>query len=36
MAICGLNPTVKEVFDMAGFSAMFDVYETEEEALKHL
>ena len=34
MAICGLNPTVKEVFDMAGFSAMFDVYETEEEALK--
>lgn len=35
MAICGLNPTVKEVFDMAGFSAMFDVYETEEEALKN-
>jgi anti-sigma B factor antagonist len=35
MAICSLNPTVKEVFDMAGFSAMFDVYETEEEALKH-
>jgi len=34
MAICGLNPTVKEVFDMAGFSAMFDVFETEEEALK--
>lgn len=35
MAICGLNPTVKEVFDMAGFSAMFDVYETEEDALKN-
>lgn len=36
LVICGLNPTVKEVFDMAGFSAMFDVYDTEEEALKHI
>ena len=34
IAICCLNPTVKEVFDMAGFTAMFDVYETEKEALK--
>lgn len=33
MAICSLNPTVAEVFRMSGFSQMFDVFGTEEEAV---
>jgi anti-anti-sigma factor len=33
MVICELNPTVKEVFRMSGFSQMFTVTETEAEGL---
>ena len=33
LVICGLNPTVKEVFRMSGFSQMFTVLETEAEGL---
>jgi anti-anti-sigma factor len=33
LVICGLNPTVKEVFRMSGFSQMFAVLETEAEGL---
>jgi len=33
LVVCGLNPTVKDVFRMSGFSTMFEVFETEEEAL---
>jgi anti-anti-sigma factor len=33
MVICSLNPTVAEVFRMSGFSQMFAVCDTEDEAL---
>ena len=33
LALCSLNPTVADVFRMSGFSQMFDVFDTEEEAL---
>ena len=33
LLLCNLNPTVKEVFKISGFSSMFGVYENEEEAL---
>lgn len=33
LRICGLNPTVREVFDISGFSTILNVSETEEEAL---
>jgi anti-sigma B factor antagonist len=33
LVICCLNPTVAEVFRMSGFSSMFPVFATEEEAL---
>ena len=31
--ICNLNVTVKEVFDMSGFSMIFNIFETECEAM---
>lgn len=31
--LCGLHPYVQEVFDMAGFSQLFTIFGTEEEAL---
>ena len=34
LAICSPNITVKDVLDMSGFSTMFGVFETEEEALE--
>jgi anti-anti-sigma factor len=33
LALCNLNPTVADVFRMSGFGQMFDVFDTEEEAL---
>ena len=33
MALCGMNPTVKEVFDISGFSGIFKIMETRAEAL---
>jgi len=33
LVICCLNPTVSEVFRMSGFSRMFAVFDTEQEAL---
>jgi len=32
LRICNLNATVKEVFDMSGFSMIFNIFETESEA----
>jgi anti-sigma B factor antagonist len=34
LVVCELNPTVREIFKMSGFSTMFDVYDSEEEALQ--
>ena len=32
--ICGLNNTVKEVFDISGFHMIFSIYDDEEAALE--
>jgi anti-anti-sigma factor len=32
MALCGLQPTVKQVFDIAGFGALFPIVATREDA----
>jgi anti-sigma B factor antagonist len=34
LALCRMNELVKEVFDMSGFSKIFAIYATEEEALR--
>ncbi|SHJ26418.1 STAS domain-containing protein [Halodesulfovibrio aestuarii] len=34
--ICGLSGMVKEVFDVSGFSTMFSVVETQQDALVQL
>jgi anti-anti-sigma factor len=34
LRICSLNETVKEVFDMSGFSTILQVFDDQEEALK--
>ncbi|MBP2627128.1 MAG: putative anti-sigma factor antagonist [Firmicutes bacterium] len=36
IVLCGLNPYVREVFDMAGFSQLFKIFENEEEAIKNM
>ena len=33
LRICSMNVTVKEVFDMSGFSMLFNIFETESEAM---
>jgi len=33
LALCSLQETVKEVFDISGFTAMFPIYDTEKEAV---
>lgn len=33
LKICGLNPTVQEVFDISGFGSILDVAKTEADAL---
>lgn len=34
--MCGVGGTVKDVFAFSGFDNLFPVYETPEDALKHL
>ena len=36
MTLCGLQGSVKEVFDISGFSSIFTIYESLENALKSL
>ncbi|MBN8572719.1 MAG: STAS domain-containing protein [Candidatus Kapaibacterium sp.] len=36
MVLCGMKPIIKEVFDMSGFSALFIIVGTREEALNSL
>ncbi len=36
MAICSLKPYVYEVFETAGFTQIFKIYSSEEEAIKNL
>jgi anti-anti-sigma factor len=33
LRLCGLNPTVKEVFDVSGFSTIFAIFDDEFSAL---
>jgi anti-anti-sigma factor len=32
--ICCLQPSIKEIFDISGFSTIFSIYETQEQALE--
>ena len=34
LKVCGLNETVNEVFEISGFSTIFSVFPTEEDALQ--
>ncbi|MFC1743637.1 STAS domain-containing protein [Candidatus Riflebacteria bacterium] len=34
LRICSLNETVKEIFEISGFNSLFNVFETEEQALE--
>lgn len=36
IVLCALKPQVKEVFDMAGFSQLFRIFDTQEQAVKEL
>lgn len=36
IALCALKPSIKTVFDIAGFSAVFQIFPTPSEALTHL
>jgi anti-sigma B factor antagonist len=36
LSICGPNEAVRDAFDMSGFSKLFKVFETEQEALSDL
>lgn len=36
LIMCSMNDTTKSVFDISGFSKMFPIFETEEEALESL
>ena len=36
IALCCLNEFVHEVFETAGFTKIFNIYDSEEEALKNL
>ncbi|MBU0972817.1 MAG: STAS domain-containing protein [Proteobacteria bacterium] len=36
LVLCNLNPKIYEVFDVSGFTAIFDIRTTQEEALKTL
>jgi anti-anti-sigma factor len=33
LRVCGLNETVQEVFDISGFTSIFDVYHSEQAGL---
>jgi anti-anti-sigma factor len=32
--LCALNPNVREVFDISGFSAIFSIYDFREDAIR--
>jgi anti-anti-sigma factor len=32
--LCNMQPAIKEIFDMSGFSSIFKIFNTEEEALE--
>ncbi|MDD3582005.1 MAG: STAS domain-containing protein [Desulfobacca sp.] len=34
LRLCGLTETVREVFDIAGFTQIFQIYNSQEEALE--
>jgi anti-anti-sigma factor len=34
LRICALNETVREVFDISGFSMIFDLFESKDQALE--
>ena len=36
LIVCSMNTTTKSVFEMSGFSQLFPIFETEEEALESL
>lgn len=36
IALCALRPTIKTVFDIAGFSTVFPIFATRDEAIDHL
>lgn len=36
LALCSLSPYVQEVFDISGFSRLFQIYISESEALTHI
>lgn len=36
IAICAMQPPIKKVFDIAGFTALFKIFPTREEAVKAL
>ncbi|MEE8120784.1 MAG: STAS domain-containing protein [Anaerolineales bacterium] len=36
LIMCSMNDTTESVFDISGFSKMFPIFETEEEALESL
>ena len=36
IVLCAMQPYVQEVFDMGGFSQLFAIYSSEEEAIKEI
>lgn len=34
--VCNLNDNIREIFTISGFSQLFNIYESKEEALKEL
>ena len=36
VVLCQMKPYVREVFDMAGFSQLFQIYSTEDEAVTNV
>ena len=36
LVVCSMNATTKSVFEMSGFSKLFPIFETEDEALESL
>ena len=36
LALCSMQDSIREVFDLAGFSRLFPIHESEEAALKHM
>ncbi len=36
LSVCSMNPSTKSVFEMSGFSKLFPIFDTEEDALESL